>query len=188
MKVKTIRTKDMVIAALLTSLSILIPNVFPTIPLGPFTATFASHLPTIISMFISPVVALATSVGSLFGFVIKCAGSPWVIARAAMHIPFAMLGVYMLKKHCNIYITGLVTMVVHAVLEVVAVLPFLGMMPMTPKTISLFGMEISLGWATVILIGTMLHHIIDFAIALAVIPALKKAGYIEDKGVWFLWD
>lgn len=177
-----IKTKDLVVAALLTSLSILIPNVFPTIPLGPFTATFASHLPTIISMFISPVVALATSFGSLLGFAIKCASMPWVISRAAMHIPFAMLGVYMLKKNYNIYLTGVVTMIVHAFLEIVAVLPFLSVMPITPNTISVFGMDISLGWASVIFFGTMIHHAIDFAITLAVLPALRKVGYIKIKG------
>ena len=177
-----IKTKDMVIAALLTSLSILIPNVFPTLPLGPFTATFASHLPTMISMFISPVVALATSVGSLLGFAIKCASMPWVITRAAMHIPFAMLGVVMLRKNCNIYLTGIVTMVIHAFLEIIAVLPFLNVMPMTPKTLAVFGMHISLDWATVIYVGTLIHHAIDFAIALAILPSLRKAGYIKKKG------
>ncbi len=173
------KTKDMVIAALLTSLSILIPNVFPSIPLGPFTATFASHLPTIISIFISPMVALATAIGSLLGFTIKFVSMPWVITRAAMHIPFAMLGVYMLKKNSNIYLMGLVTMVVHAALEIIAVLPFLSVMPMTPKTLAFFGLEISVGWSSVIFFGTMIHHAIDFAIALAVIPALRKAGYIQ---------
>ncbi len=177
-----IKTKDMVVAALLTSLSILIPNVFPTLQLGPFSATFASHLPTIISIFISPVVALATAFGSLIGFAIKCASMPWIITRAAMHIPFAMLGVYMLKKNSNIYLMGFVTMVVHALLEIVAVLPFLSIMPMTAKTMSLFGMEISVGWVSVIFFGTMIHHAIDFAITLAIIPALKKAGYIKKKG------
>ncbi len=173
------KTKDMVIAALLTSLSILIPNVFPSIPLGPFTATFASHLPTIISIFISPMVALATAIGSLLGFTIKFVSMPWVITRAAMHIPFAMLGVYMLKKNSNIYLMGFVTMVVHAALEIIAVLPFLSVMPMTPKTLAFFGLEISVGWSSVIFFGTMIHHAIDFAIALAVIPALRKAGYIQ---------
>lgn len=176
-----IKTKDMVVAALLTALSILIPLVFPSIPLGPFTATFASHLPIMISMFISPVVALAVAIGSLLGFAIKFASMPWVIARAAMHIPFALMGAWMLKKNCNVYLTAASTMVVHASLEVIAVLPFLGMMPTTPKTLNLFSIEIPLTWALVIFIGTMLHHIIDFAIAMAVVPVLKKTGYIKEK-------
>ncbi len=173
-----IKTKDMVIAALLTSMAILIPNVFPTIPLGPFTATFASHLPVIVAMFISPLVALLAGIGSIIGFAVK--GVPvWVVARAAMHVPFAIIGAYMLKKNWNIAITILFTMIVHSVLEIVAVLPFLNMMPTDSQTLTVLGFDISLSWALVILVGTMLHHIIDFAIAMLVIPVLKKTGYLQ---------
>ena len=172
------KTKDLVVAALLTSLSILIPNIFPTIPLGPFSATFASHLPTMLSMFISPVVALATSAGSPLGFWLK--GAPaWIVWRAAMHIPFAILGAYMNKKNSNIYLMCFVTMIVHGLLEIVAVLPFLGEMNLSSDTLMFLGMEIQLGWPLVIFFGTIIHHAIDFAIALAVIPALRKTGYIK---------
>jgi len=177
-----IKTKDMVIAALLTSMSILIPNVFPTIPLGPFTATFASHLPVIVAMFISPLVALLAGIGSIIGFAVK--GVPvWVVARAAMHVPFAIMGAYMLKKHGNIALTILFTMLVHSILEVIAVLPFINMMPTDAQTLSVLGFDISLSWALVILIGTMLHHIIDFAIAMLVVPVLKKTGYLNSEKV-----
>ncbi len=178
-----LKTKDIVIAALLTSMSILIPNIFPSIPLGPFTATFASHLPVVVSMFISPVVAAITSVGSVLGFTIKFISMPWVIARAAMHIPFAILGAYMIKRNWNIAFTILFTMIVHSVLEVVAVLPFLNIMPVTPKTLDIAGVSVSLTWAMVILIGTMLHHLIDFAIAMLVVPLLKKSGYVAKEKI-----
>lgn len=177
-----IKTKDMVIAALLTSMSILIPNVFPTIPLGPFTATFASHLPVIVAMFISPFVALLAGIGSIIGFAVK--GVPvWVVARAAMHVPFAVIGAYMIKKNWNIGFTILFTMLIHSVLEVVSVLPFINMMPTDSQTLTLFGADISLSWALVILVGTMLHHIIDFAIAMLVVPVLKKTGYLKSEKV-----
>jgi len=176
---KNFKTKEMVISALLTAISILIPNVFPSIPLGPFTATFASHLPVIVAMFISPLVALMASIGSAIGFAIKFASMPWVIARAAMHIPFPVLGAYILKKNGNIFITIFLTMIVHSVLEVIAVLPFLNVMPVTPKVLEIFGMAIPLTWAMVILIGTMIHHLIDSAIAVAVIKALKGAKVIN---------
>lgn len=175
----TVKTKDLVVAALLAALSMLIPLVFPSIPLGPFTATFASHLPIMIAMFISPAVSAAVAVGSLLGFAIKFASMPWVIARAAMHIPFALLGANMLKKRCNTYVTAGVTMVVHAVLEVIAVLPFLNMMPKTPKMLNIFSLQIPITWSLVILFGTMIHHAIDFTLAMAILPVLRRTGYIK---------
>lgn len=182
MKMK-LKTKDIVIAALLTSMSILIPNIFPSIPLGPFTATFASHLPVVVSMFVSPTVALITSIGSVLGFTVKFISMPWVIARAAMHIPFAILGAYMIKKNRNVAFTIFLTMLAHSVLEVVAVLPFLNIMPQTPKTLEIAGMAVSLTWVMVILIGTMIHHLIDFAIAMLVVPFLRKSGYLKKEKV-----
>jgi len=163
-----IKTKDLVIAALLTSMSIIIPNIFPTLPLGPFTATFASHLPTIVAMFISPVVAIITAIGSVIGFAIKFSAMPWIIARAAMHIPFAILGAYMIKKNYNLIITILLTMVVHAGLEVLVLIPFLDMIP-----------KLKVNWYSITFFGTALHHLIDFTLAVIIVSFLVKAKFIK---------
>ena len=162
-----LKTKDLVLAALLTCMAIVIPNIFPTLPLGPFSATAFSHLPVMISMFISPVVAFATAVGSVIGFLIKCLSMPWIPARAAMHIPFSVAGAVMLKKKCNPYLVFFVTMLMHAGLEVLVLLPFLNTMPQNET------------WAFVTFVGTALHHIIDFAVAVVILLPLTQANCIS---------
>ncbi len=162
-----LKTKELVLAALLTSMAIVIPNVFPSLPLGPFTATAFSHLPVMIAMFISPVVALAAAVGSAIGFLIKCASMLWVPARAAMHIPFAITGAILLKKHWNPYLVCLVTLLMHASLEVLILFPFLQTMPAQET------------WQMVTFVGTAIHHLIDFAVAVAVLLPLHKAKFVS---------
>ncbi len=162
-----LKTKDLVLAALLTSMAIIIPNVFPSLPLGPFTATAFSHLPVMIAMFISPVVALAAAVGSAVGFLIRFASMLWVPARAAMHIPFAVAGALMLKKRVNPYLVCFVTLLMHATLEVLILYPFLGTMPQKDM------------WEMLTFVGTAIHHVIDFAVAAIVMFPLYKAKYIS---------
>ena len=45
--------------------------VMPRITIGPASFTLASHVPVFIAMFISPVVAIAVSLGTGFGFLIR---------------------------------------------------------------------------------------------------------------------
>ena len=59
--------RKMTIAAMLTALSVVIPLLpIPKIVIEPFSATPASHLPAILSMFMGPYVCIATSIGSAF--------------------------------------------------------------------------------------------------------------------------
>ena len=65
---KTNSVKRLTISALLIAMGIIIPMVMPRITIGPASFTLASHVPVFIAMFISPVVAIAVSLGTGFGF------------------------------------------------------------------------------------------------------------------------
>ena len=67
-----LKTKDLVISALLIAIGILIPMIFTGPPfrivVGPYSATLMAHVPVIIAMFISPWTAVFTAVGTTIGF------------------------------------------------------------------------------------------------------------------------
>ena len=65
---KTNSVKRLTISALLIAMGIIIPMVMPRITIGPASFTLASHVPVFIAMFISPVVAIAVSLGTGFSF------------------------------------------------------------------------------------------------------------------------
>lgn len=155
-------TKNMVIAALLTALSIVIPLFSYTIILPPFTATIASHVPVMIAMFINPFTAVLTGVGSMIGFLIKL-GDPVVTARAGMHIIFALIGALMYQRGMSVYLILLITMFIHGISEALIVLPF-------GWTLEKAGVTVG--------VGTMLHHIVDSVLTLGVYAALLRAGLI----------
>ena len=167
-------TKNMVITALLIAFGIIIPTMFGflRVALPPFTATITAHVPIFIAMFISPSSAVFTAIGTAIGFLV--AGLDMVVVvRAASHIVFAILGAYMVKKNSNIILVGAVTAILHALAEAVVVYGFL-----------------SLGWTTstesfvkvafyTTGVGTILHHAVDYIIAIVLIKALTKIGALK---------
>ncbi len=167
---KNLSTKNMVITALLIAFGIIIPTAFGflRVILPPaFTATLTAHVPIFVAMFISPTSAIFTAIGTAIGFLVS--GLDMVVTvRAASHIVFAIVGAYMLKKKMNVITTGIVTAVIHAICEAVVVYVFL-----------------ALGWTAsnepfvkvafyTTGIGTLVHHAIDYVIALILIKALSK--------------
>ncbi len=169
---KKISTKNMVITALLIAFGIIIPTAFGflRVVLPPaFTATLTAHVPIFIAMFISPMSAIFTAIGTAIGFLV--AGLDMVVVvRAASHIVFAVVGAYMLKKKSGIILTGVVTAILHALFEAIVVYLFL-----------------ALGWTTssdaffkvafyTTGIGTLVHHAVDYIIAVVLAKALSKAG------------
>ena len=172
---KKISTKNMVITALLIAFGIIIPTAFGflRVILPPaFTATLTAHVPIFIAMFISPSSAIFTAIGTAIGFLASGLAIV-VVIRAASHVVFALLGAYMVKKGRSIVLTGIVTAVLHALLEAVVVYIFL-----------------ALGWTTsseafvkvafyTTGIGTILHHAVDYIIAIALMKALSKVGAIN---------
>ncbi|MFY9175127.1 MAG: ECF transporter S component [Peptococcia bacterium] len=146
--------REIVQGGLLTALSLLIPLVFGSflvLRLPPFTATVASHVPTMISMTISPAVAFMVAAGSAIGFLIT--SDPVVAMRASMHIIFALVGAKMYQKGISFPKVLLATLPLHAITEALVVIPF-------GFTLQKAGVVVG--------IGTALHHGLDSLITLAI--------------------
>lgn len=161
----------MVIAALLIAIAIIIPMFFPKIAIPPASFTLASHVPVMIALFISPMVALAVAIGSTAGFFF--AGFPLVIVlRALSHVFFVMTGALILKYRpgtlhsvLNTSLFGLLLALIHAVGEVVAVTLFY-----MQTGVSLNSVKGGFGFSVLLLVGvgTVVHSMVDYGIALFV--------------------
>lgn len=150
-------------AAILTAIGILIPMVMPIrIVIGPASYTLGSHIPIIMAMFISPMVAGAVAIGTTLGFLM--AAFPIVIVlRAFSHILFAFLGAWVLHRTNGLFknvvkrqLFSLMINVIHALAEVVVVfiLTGLGQDNLAP----------SFWYVLLVLVGagTVIHGMIDF--------------------------
>ncbi len=170
-----IRTKDMVLTALLIALGIIIPVYFSglRVTLPPFSATLLSHVPIIIAMFLSPWSAVFTAIGTTLGFIVA-AIDPVVTVRAASHIIFAVVGAWMIQKRQNLIVVGLTAAILHAVSEILVVYGsiLLGISAAIKGTSVLETVLYVTG------LGTFVHHIFDYTIACMVGSALMKAKLI----------
>ena len=173
---KSFNTKDMVITALLIAFGIIIPTAFGflRVILPPaFTATLTAHVPVFIAMFISPMSAVFTAIGTTLGF--QFSGlDPVVVVRAGSHIIFAIIGAYMVQKRCSIVLTGIVTAVLHALFEALTVYIFLALGWTKGE-----GSFVTIAFYTTG-IGTLLHHIIDYIIAFVLLKALAKTKALAE--------
>lgn len=148
-------SRELVTAALLAALAIVIPLAFGgvlTLSVPPFTATVASHVPVMLAMMVSPFAALMSGLASALGFFLRL-GQPVVAARAAVHAVFALAGAFLVRRGWRLGPVLLAVLPLHALGEALIVLPF--------------------GWTlakagVVVAIGTALHHLIDSVLALAV--------------------
>ncbi|HHY45952.1 MAG TPA: ECF transporter S component [Firmicutes bacterium] len=148
------KPRDLIWGALLAALSFMIPVYFGgilTIPIPPFTATLASHVPVMISMLLGPWVAVLVGLGSAFGFLLKL--GPVIAARAAMHAIFGLVGALLIRRGRPFWEALAVTAPIHAGLEALIVLPF--------------GFTLAKAGA-VVFVGTFMHHIVDSVIAVTV--------------------
>lgn len=163
-------TKDITLAAVLTAISMIITFIPFKIVIGPFTMTPASHVPTFVAMFLNPFVTLFTVIGSTIGFSITV--GPLVALRAASHIIFALCGYTILKNGVTlkrIIVTVIVTGLLHAGAEAVLVYGLTGsLMPAALETKSLEAYTAFAFW------GTLVQHIVDTAITIPVLMAIKK--------------
>jgi niacin transporter len=112
-----------------------------------------------LAMFINPLVAAAVGIGSTIGFFITL--TPVIAARASVHIVFGIMGALLYRRGAKPWQVFAFTAPVHAIGEAVAVIPF---------GFSLYDSLVLVG------IGTLLHHIMDAAIALSLFVSLRKAG------------
>jgi niacin transporter len=151
--------KKLTYAALLTALAIIIPINFGflKIQIPPFTATLASHVPLFLSMLLGPWVAITVGLGSALGFLIT---SPAVVAaRAFMHVFVGLAGAILIKKKVSLTKVIFITAPIHGILEAIAVIPF---------GFTVYKILVVIG------VGSMIHHLVDGAIALVLIKALSK--------------
>ncbi|MEE1046026.1 MAG: ECF transporter S component [Clostridia bacterium] len=172
-----LKTRDMVITALLIAIGIIIPIYFGflRVILPPaFTATLLAHVPIFISIFISPWSAIFTAIGTTIGFAASGL-DPVVTARAGSHIVFALVGAIMIKRNCSLISVGIVTAILHALFEALTVYLFLAMGWTSAKDGATF---FSIAFYTTG-IGTILHDIIDYIVACLVGCALVRAKMLQ---------
>ncbi|BCZ47524.1 membrane protein [Clostridium gelidum] len=157
-----IKIKQMVYAGLLTALAIIIPIQFGflKIIIPPFTATLAAHVPMMLSMLISPAVAIVVGIGSTIGFVLSGTPAP-VVARAATHIVVGYIGAKIIMKNHSYTKAAIITAPIHGILEMLVVIPFIGF--------NVYQLLI------VTAVGAILHHSADSVIAYAIVKAVAKA-------------
>ncbi|OTP32363.1 hypothetical protein A5824_001657 [Enterococcus faecalis] len=182
MKINSV--KRLTISALLIAMGIIIPMVMPRITIGPASFTLASHVPVFIAMFISPVVAIAVSLGTGFGFFLSA--TPIIALRALSHLIFAVIGAVILQKHPEILINkeGKFTLlngklqlfnvgigVIHSAAELVVVSVFytMGNLPGTYYTAGfMYSIFLLMG------VGGLIHSLVDFSIAYFLASTLSK--------------
>ena len=153
------KTKNIVIGGMLTGLAIMIPLIFGGTPLmivipPGFTATIASHLPSMLAMAISPGVALMVGIGSALGFTIRV--SAVVGARALTHSDFGGIGALAYKNGMPFWAVLLITAPIHAI-----------------RSTYTFTFGFDFHQAFVVTgIGTAIHHLIDSAVTITVYQSL----------------
>lgn len=177
------RIFKLVVAALLCAVGILVPMISPIkINIEPASFTLASHVAIFVAMFLSPKITLAVSVGTALGF--QLAGfPPVVVARAGVHIVFAMLGAYWLAKHPDTLkkagenlLFGLAVSTVHGVSEILAVLPFYLAGSLSAANYSK-GFMVSV--VLLVGLGTVVHSMVDYYIAQLVYKPVSRMREIE---------
>ncbi len=169
-----VKTKELTLTALLTALAIVIPMVMPVkVVMPPFTATLASHTPLILAMFLSPLAAILTAIGSAIGFFFTF--SPIVAARAATHVFFTLAGAYMIRKKSHPALVVIVTLILHSITDMATVYiaaEFMGMESLLNSN----AMGVVQAWLG---LGTAIHHLVDFFIAYLIMIPLCKAKIMD---------
>ena len=167
------------VAALLCAVGIMIPMVMPIkVYIPPMSFTLASHVAIFLAMCISPVIALAVSIGTTIGFVFS--GLPvdvWL--RALSHVVWAVGGAMWLKKFPNTFyhkvsnaMFCLALAVIHGFLELCVVFGlYLGGLAGMPEKFSDGGFV-----AIVLLVGlgTVVHSCVDYAVSYLVWLPIRK--------------
>lgn len=168
------------VSALLCAVGIVIPMFSPLkIILEPASFTLASHVALFLAMFISLPVAVCVSLVTTLGFFLG--GFPLVVVlRALSQIVFVTLGALYLSKKgetlkhpVSCIVFGLATALIHAVMEVLVVTFFY-----TGNSVSQLYYEQGFFLSVIVLvgIGTVIHSMVDFIIALAVWKPVQKVA------------
>lgn len=159
--------KNLSIGALLTAFSIIIPISFGAylkIYIPPFSATLASHVPTMLAFLVSPAVAVMVGLGSSMGFLIML--GPVIAARAAVHAVFGLAGAMLVRKGLSFEKTLILTAPVHALGEALIVMPF---------GFNLYTAFVVVG------IGTLIHHFLDSVISVILAKTALRSFFNQEK-------
>jgi niacin transporter len=154
------RTRELVLGGLLTAISLLIPLYFRgtfqiAIPALGFSATLASHVPTMLAMPIGPWVAAAAALGGTLGFFITL--GPVVAARAFTHVVWGVAGALAIRNGATLLGGLLLTLPIHALGEGAVV----------------WGATHAFQAGLLVTGTTVVHHALDAAITLAVFAAVR---------------
>ena len=163
------------LTGVLCAIGILVPMFMPKVQIPPFMSfTLASHVAVFIAMFISPGVAAAVSAGTTIGFLFSGLNMA-VVARAASHLVFSVIGAFILKKNNGILnsvfkaqVFSIFIAILHGLVEILAVLPFFIADPSYYSDNFLYSVVLLVG------VGTVIHSIIDFIIAYTVWLPLRR--------------
>ena len=157
-------TKKLIMAALLTSIAIIIPfAVFFKVVVPPFSATLGSHVPMFISMLLGPKVAAIVGLGSAFGFFLNL--GPAIGARASMHIFVGIIGAELIKKGVPFGKVSVITAPLHGLFEALIIIPFTGF--------EAYNVLLLTG------VGSILHHFADAFIAYLIINILQRSKSVS---------
>lgn len=176
------KIKNMTIASMLCAIGIIIPMFSPLkIIVEPASFTLASHVAIMIGMFLSPPIAITVSLGTTLGFLLG--GFPiTVVARATSHIVFVIIGSYAIMKKPSLLtntkqfiVFSLMLSCIHAICEVLVVLPFYFSDPNASNF--MYSIFLLVG------VGTILHSMVDFFIARVVYQAIFSTFRSNKKGL-----
>lgn len=167
----------MSITAMLIALGVLIPMYSPVkIILEPMSFTLGSHIAIMIAMFVSPLSALGVALGTTAGFYLAGFTLP-VVLRALTHVIWAYAGALYLKKHPDLFrspaktfVFNLAAALVHALLEVLIVMPLYIGYDASQLFYLLF---------VLVGIGSVVHSTVDFVLSLAVWKAVTASASIR---------
>lgn len=167
----------MSITAMLIAVGVLIPMYSPVkIMLEPMSFTLGSHIAIMIAMFVSPLSALGVALGTTAGFYLAGFTLP-VMLRALTHVVWAYAGALYLKKHPDLFqspvktfVFNLAVAIVHAVLEVIIVMPLYTGYDASQLFYLLF---------VLVGIGSVVHSTVDFVLSLVVWKAVTASAAIR---------
>lgn len=161
------KTREIAIGGLLTAMALVIPFAFRGtflqlfVPSINYSMTFASHVPSMLSMMVSPLVAGMVGIGSAIGFTLTL--NVVIGARAFTHAIWGVVGALLIRRGAPFWLALAVALPIHAVGEGIAVW--------------LLGTGLKAG--VLVAAGTTVHHVIDSMISLVVIqlvmPVLRPS-------------
>ena len=156
------RTVDLALGASMAALALVIPLAFRGTPLQlnipalGYSATLASHVPEMISILAGPVVAFAVGLASALGFLVTL--SPVVGLRAFTHGIWGSLASVAYRRGWSfLKVMVIIALPIHALGEGLAVM--------------VFGFPFQAQLVTIA--GTAIHHIIDLAISMIILRAVR---------------